>query len=95
MYIYTVYMKWKAQAKEKGPEFFMETWFPQHDEVCSKYGVKLLRWGLPMGVTEDHVYIYETAIEAKTFLDFKGEISSFEGELLWEYSRTQIAVIPE
>ncbi len=95
MYVYTVYVKWSQQAKNKGPEFFMEDWFPRHDQICKEYGVKLLRWGLPMGVTEDHVYIYETSIEAKTFLDFKGEISSFEGEPLWGHSRTHIAVIPE
>ncbi len=50
---------------------------------------------LPMGVSEDHVFFYETGLEPKKFLDFKGEVSRVDGELLWGYSRTVIAVIPE
>lgn len=94
MYVYTVYVKWNEKAKDMGLEFFKKTWFPHHDQVCAKYGVQLLRWGLPMGVTEDHVYIFESEIDAKTFLDFKGEISRYDGMPLWEHSRTNIAVIP-
>lgn len=94
MYVYTVYVKWTKAAKEKGYEFFRDTWFPHHDETCEKHGVKLLQWALPMGVTEDHVYIYESSIDAKKFMDFKGEASRYDSESLWVHSRTEIAVVP-
>jgi hypothetical protein len=94
MYVYTVYVKWSKAGKEKGLKFFQEEWLPWHSEVCDRYEVKLLRWALPMGVAEDHVYFYEAEMDAKRFLDFKGEVSRWEGELLWEYSRTEIAVVP-
>jgi hypothetical protein len=94
MYVYTVYVKWSKAAKERGLEFFTQEWLPWHSEVCNRYGVKNLRWALPMGVTEDHVYFYESEIDAKRFFEFKGEVSRWDGELLWEYSRTEIAVVP-
>ncbi len=95
MYVYTVYVKWSDAAKEKGLNYFTDEWLPMHGEACERHGVKLLRWGLPMGVSEDHVYFYETGLEPSKFLDFKGEVSRVDGELLWAYSRTVIAVIPE
>ncbi len=95
MYVYTVYVKWSKAAKEKGLEFFTDVWLPYHGEVCEKHGIRLHRWALPMGVSEDHVYFYESGIDAERFLDFKGEASTYEGESLWEYSRTDISVIPE
>lgn len=94
MYIYTVYVKWTKAAKAKGYEFFKEKWFPHHDQTCKKYGLKLIHWALPLGVTEDHVYLYESEIDVKAFMEFKGEASNFLGEALWEHSRTEIAVVP-
>ena len=94
MYVYTVYVKWTLAAKDKGYEFFKDTWLPYLDEVCSKHEMKILRWALPFGVSEDHVYIFESSIDAKGFMEFKSEASTYENESLWEYSRTEIAVIP-
>ena len=94
MYVYTVYVKWSKAGKDRGLEFFTDEWLPRHDEICEKYGVSFLRWALPMGVAEDHVYFYESEIDLKRFLDFKREVSRWDRELLWEYSRTEIAVVP-
>lgn len=94
MYVYTVFVKWSEAGKAKGLEFFTDEWLPWHGEVCDRRGVRLIRWALPLGVSEDHVYFYESDLDAKGFLDFKGEVSRWEGELLWEHSRTEIAVVP-
>ena len=53
---------------------------PRHDEVCERYGIVLLRWGLPFGVEEDHTFIYEGDVSVAEFMDFKGEISWVDGE---------------
>ena len=88
-------VKWRDEAKEKGRDYFGETWLPRHDEVCKRYGIRLLTWGLPFGVKEDHTFIYEGDVSVAEFMDFKGEISWVDGERLWDYSKTTILHCPD
>ncbi len=94
-YVYLCFVKWLESAHEKGYEFFAGTWLPRHEELCRENGVELLRWGLPWGTAEDHVFIYETDMAVAEFQDFKGEVSRIDGERLWDYSRTIVVNCPE
>jgi len=93
-YVYLCYVKWLESAHEKGPDYFRDVWLPRHDEFCEEHGVKLLKWGLPFGVIEDHIYIYETDLPIAEFQEFKGAVSSVSGERLWEYSKTTVVNCP-
>jgi len=87
-YVYICFVKWTAEAHAKGREYFTGTWLPSHEELCTEYGVRLLRWGLPWGVAEDHVFIYETDRSIAEFQEFKGEVYNISEERLWDYSKT-------
>jgi hypothetical protein len=86
MYVYTVFGKWSGGAKERGLDYFTNEWLPMQGKACERFGVKFLRWVLPMGVSEDHVYSYETDLEPQDFLISKerylGSKPSYCGSVL-------------
>jgi hypothetical protein len=88
-------VKWRDEAKEEGRTYFGGTWLPRQQEACERYGITLLRWGLPFGVAEDHTFIYEGDISVADFMEFKAEISWVDGERLWDYSKTTILHCPD
>ena len=88
-------VKWREEAKEKGRTYFGGTWLPRQQEACERYGIELLRWGLPFGVAEDHTFIYEGDVTVADFMEFKAEISWVDGERLWDYSKTTILHCPD
>ena len=90
--LYVTYVKWSDKAKEKGLDFFFTNWMTRHEELCKKYEIHFIKWGLPLGTVEDHAFLYETTSDTHNFMEFKGEISNFNGEKLWEYSKTNIIV---
>jgi hypothetical protein len=90
IYVYITYIKWLRAAKEKGYEYFTDAWLPRHRKLCEEYGVELLKWGLPFGVVEDHVYIYETDLSPAGFQKFKGAVSAISQERLIDYTRSTI-----
>ena len=93
-HVYLCFVKWGEKAKEKGEDYFVDTWLPLRGELCEEHGVKLLRWGLPFGVAEDHVYVYETDLPIAGFMEFKGAVSTVSGERLWDYSKTIVLYCP-
>jgi hypothetical protein len=46
---------------------------PRWNEVASKYGIKMLFWGLPLGVPEQVVIVYELAGNQELFFVFQRE----------------------
>lgn len=93
-YVYLCFVKWRENAHEKGYDYFVDTWFPRHERLCGEHGVELLKWGLPFGVEEDHIFIYETDLTVAEFQEFKGAVSHDSEERLWEYSKTIVVNCP-
>jgi len=46
---------------------------PRWNEVASKYGIKMLFWGLPLGVQEQVVIVYELGGNQELFFVFQRE----------------------
>jgi len=46
---------------------------PQWNQIASKYGIKMLFWGLPLGVSEHVVIVYELAGNQELFFMFQRE----------------------
>ncbi len=93
-YMYLSFMTWtKKIAELGGMTYFNETWLPKHDEVCKKWDVKFLKWGIPFGTVEESLFVYETDLELSKYQDFRGEILSIESDLV-EYTNTTIVNCP-
>jgi hypothetical protein len=50
-----------------------QEFIPRWNEVASKYGIKMLFWGLPMGVSEQVVIVYELTGNQELFFVFQRE----------------------
>jgi hypothetical protein len=50
-----------------------QVFIPRWNEVASKYGIKMLFWGLPMGVSEQVVIVYELTGNQELFFVFQRE----------------------
>ncbi len=88
-YMYLSFVVWTDKARELGSDYFMNTWMPKHNEICEKWGVKLLKWGVPFGTVETHVYVYDTDLELAKYQDFRGEVVGIH-EGLFDYTKTTI-----
>jgi hypothetical protein len=93
-YMYLSFVKWKDKAIKLGAEYFRKNWFPKHEKVCENWGVKVLKWGIPFGTIETHVFVYETDLELSKYQDFRGAVTGIE-EDFFDYTRTIICNCPE
>jgi hypothetical protein len=50
-----------------------QEFIPQWNLIASKYGIKMLFWGLPMGVSEHVVIVYELTGNQELFFVFQRE----------------------
>ena len=92
-YMYLSFVTWKDKAHEMGNEYFLNTWMPKHNEICKKWNVKLLKFGIPFGTVETHVFVYDTDLELSKYQDFRGEVTSIE-EGYFDYTKTTIVNCP-
>jgi hypothetical protein len=64
---------------EMTPEFLKlsleerQAFIPRWNQVATKYGIKMLFWGLPLGVSEHVVITYELAGNQDLFFVFQRE----------------------
>ena len=64
---------------ELTPEFLQlpmedrKNYVPKWSKIASKHGVKVIFWGLPMGVKENVVCVFETQNNNETFFKFQRE----------------------
>ena len=92
-YMYLSFVKWTEKANQRDNDYWTNTWFPKHIEICKKWDVKLLKAGIPFGTVEDHLYVYETDLELSKYQDFRGEITNIE-EGIFDYTKTTIVNCP-
>jgi len=93
--VFITYVKWSNIGKERGRDFFFNIWMKKHENLCVQFNIKFLKWGLPLGTEEDHVFLYETKTDVHNFMEFKGKVSNIDNEKLWDYSKTNIIVCPD
>jgi len=91
--MYISFVKWKDKAYELGEDFWLKTWIPKHDELCKKWGVKLLKMGIPFGTVETNVYVYDTDLELAKYQEFRNAITSITAGL-FDYTKTTIVNCP-
>jgi hypothetical protein len=48
-----------------------EKYLPKWTKLASEYGIKVLFWGLPMGVTEHVVIVFEDSSGSSKFIVFQ------------------------
>jgi hypothetical protein len=92
-YMYISFVKWSDKFFELGMDYFRNTWMPKHDEICKKWGVELLKMGIPFGTVEESVFVYDTDLELSKYQDFRGDVANInEGQ--FDYTRTTIVNCP-
>lgn len=83
-YLYISYIKWTAKVAEKGNEYYMKEWMPNHDKLAKEIGLKLTHRGTPFGVPEDSVWIYEGDTSLEDYSNFRGAVGRLEaGTIDW------------
>jgi len=93
-YAYLSFVKLSEEGSAKNREYWEKTWFPKHDGVCKKYGVKLLKWGIAFGTVEELVYVYETDLPLSDYQKFRGDVTGISEERLFAYTKTTIVNCP-
>lgn len=93
-YAYLSFAKLSEKGSAKNREYWEMTWFPKHEEICSEYGVKLLKWGIAFGTVEELVYIYETDLPLAEYQKFRGAVTGISEERLFAYTKTTIVNYP-
>jgi hypothetical protein len=49
------------------------SYIPRWTNIAKKHGIKVLFWGMPMGVTEHIVCVFETVDDVEAFIRFERE----------------------
>ena len=88
-YLYIAHLKWSAKAAEKGAEAYAKEWFPKHDELAKKAGLKVIHQGTPFGVPEDAVWIYKGDTTPDAYAEFRVAVGRIEVNTL-DWARTTI-----
>jgi hypothetical protein len=93
-YVYLSFTKLTEKGSAKNREYWEKTWFPKHEEVCAKHGVKILKWGIPFGTVEELLYIYETDLPLAKYQVFRGDVVGISDERLFDYTKTTLVNYP-
>ena len=86
--LYLSFWRLLPEAREKSDEYWKENWWPKHDELCKKYGLKLVYVGSPYGVPESNIFVYEGSCDTEKYFDFRLETNATERAI--DYSNTTI-----
>ena len=73
-YVYIRFVKLTKERDALGKEFFQNTWWPKHDEICKKHDVKILKRGAVYGVPYNMAFIYETDKPLDEYVEFTHDL---------------------
>ena len=93
-YIYLGFTKTAKKGLEKDIEYWNNTWFPKHSEVCKEHNVTCLKIGIPFGTVEEWLFIYETDLPLAEYQKFRADVMSISDERLFSYPKTTIVNCP-
>lgn len=71
--MYLAFVRWTDKMTQ---QVYNDVWKDKHAEICKKWGVKLLKWGIPFGTVETHVFVYDTDLELSKYQDFRADVSA-------------------